>query len=127
MNEFVVWDNNSKVFIDFWELNDSLIGMLNKDELLPYIGKKDIEDNKIYADCSIFEFILETPSVESQSMCYKTLRGSFTFNDEDLRYEIDIYDDPDYCVLWYSPEYMSNFRVIDTIQENILGLIKEGD
>lgn len=118
MNEFIVWDNNSKVFIDFWELNASLIGMLNKDELLPFIGKKDIEGTKIYADCSIFEFR------EGRNETYK---GYFYYDTTMLRFRIKTLDRYSSKIIDYTWTQIFDIKIIDTIQENKLGLIKKGD
>ena len=75
---------------------------------------KDIEDNKIYADSSIVEF-------DFLEELHKTikLRGFFTWNDIELRYEIDMHAsyNPFVC-LYYNDVRMSNFKVVGTLQEN---------
>lgn len=133
MTEFIVWDKVLKYFMDD-DLNISKDGeliRLNKwgesdcldiDNLSVhnYIGKKDSNDNKIYADSSIVEFVFK----DSKTSENVKLKGFFTWNDEDLRYEIDILNDSDYICLNYRIDLICNMKIIDTIQENKLGLIK---
>jgi hypothetical protein len=90
------------------------------------IRKTDIEGNKIYADSSIVEFKLITERGFTGSFKYghgfvksKTLRGFFTWNDIDLRYEIDIQKGQmPYVCLNYDDINMEGFKVIGTLQEH---------
>tara|TARA_R110000868_G_scaffold93996_1_gene259803 strand:- start:174 stop:557 length:384 start_codon:yes stop_codon:yes gene_type:complete len=85
-----------------------------------YIGLKDVEDNKIYADSSIVEF----EYIKSKH------KGYFTWNNKTLSYDIMVIDWnfkilKNYSApIGYSHLKMKNFKIIDTIQENKLGLIK---
>lgn len=105
-------------------------GAKKLEELKTYIDKekndtglKDINDKPIYADSSIVELKVIINGYRKQSYT-RTLKGSFEFNEEDLRYEINIYGESDYVCIWYDPVNMSNLKIIDTIQENKLGLVK---
>ena len=78
------------------------------------VGKEDIDSNPIYADSSIVEF-------EYLEELHKsvTLVGVFTWNDDELRYEIDIPEKLDpYVCLSYDSVKMSNFKVIGTVERN---------
>jgi hypothetical protein len=69
---------------------------------------KDINGKPIYEKQKFkFQFqrnIIE-PAIE--------LIGSFDWHDEELRYEIDIWDNPDYVCLSYVPGAMRNFELIE--------------
>ena len=88
-------------------------------ELLDYIelekndiGLKDINGKSIYADSSIVEF-------EHKD---KKLQGFFRYSKMRLSYVIeDLYNDMGEMVYDGS---QNNFKTIDTIQENKLGLMK---
>jgi len=79
-----------------------------------YIGLKDKSEKDIYADSDIFKFkYLEELHKPVE------LIGSFTFNEDDLRYEIDIYNHDRYIVLNYIGNGLFyDFEIIGTIQEN---------
>jgi len=125
MNEFIVWDKLKEQFITeriAVGINGVVIVFKDgkvRDFLIPekfsihnYIGKTDDtpENNKIYADCSIVEF--EYGNIKNK------LIGVFTFNIDELRYEIDIYNNTSYSCLNYDFEDMQNFKVIGTLQQN---------
>jgi hypothetical protein len=141
MNEFIVWDKYEEKFLNeeniaingvgtLFEacLDEDVYNLFEKQDRFTvheYIGKGDIKDRKIYADCSIVEFeiflIMPDDTIKTQ---YK-LNGIFTFNVDELRYEIDILNHSSFVCLNYNIGNMRNFKIIDTIQENKLGLIKE--
>ena len=76
------------------------------------VGLKDINGKSIYADSSIVEF-------EHKD---KKLQGFFRYSKMRLSYVIeDLYNDMGEMVYDGS---QNNFKTIDTIQENKLGLIK---
>ena len=130
MNEFIVWDEEDKCFIDNFVFDEylPLNELLKGDEifkLFPYIGKKDINGKKIYADSSIVEFMLTRESqIGSMSNEFKTKkRGFISFNVEKSSCEIktlgdfkDIYN--------FIENEICDLKIIDTIQQNKLGLIK---
>ncbi len=76
-----------------------------------YIGKKDINDEKIYADSSIVE-------LEYMTDKYK---GTISYNNDFCCYQIILMDTDDKVSI---NDFVSNIKIIDTIQENKLGLIK---
>lgn len=87
-----------------------------------YIGKKDIEGKKIYANYSIVEF-----DYSGDPYTVK-IQGYFYFNTDALFYEIrgvnyknNKSEKLEYCI---NEHKISNLKIIDTIQENKLGLIK---
>lgn len=79
-------------------------------DICKFIGINDIDGKKIYADSSIFEFETEIGK----------RKGYFTFCEKTLRYHI--FDLALKAFVGYSLLY-KNFKIIDTIQENKLGLV----
>jgi len=136
MNEFIVWDRENKKFVE--NLTDYY---LDKDCLLwkeecskyecdliiatdcicfPHIGKKDINNKKIYANCSIVEFKHITTYG-----CSYIRQGYFTFDNDLCCYIIKCINED--LILIYACSVFSaitDIKIIDTIQENKLGLIK---
>jgi len=118
VNEFIVWDG-----IKFFSFDEVLrkfnITILEADDMdeeysiHPYIGKTDdtLEKNKIYADCSIVEFIIKGTREKGI--------GYFTYNKEKLRYEV-MYLDEESLEFNKSFEFsrILNLKVIGTLQEN---------
>ena len=120
--EFKVWDKDREIFLDSLFVNCDLNeAVSNNDDfaIFQYIGKTDINDKKIYADSSIVEFVF---SDRDFSKIYK---GYFSYHIDELRYEINIIGDSTACVLSYNMDSMSDFEIIDTLQENKLGLNNE--
>ncbi len=124
MSNYRIWDNQ---FNSFCKSSDMRMNLHNgnvhgkfsegncpKMEAFQYIGKKDIENNKIYADCSIVEW-------EHQEQKYQ---GYFNFNKKYLRYEIHPFVDFETTPIEFFYIQEKSFKIIDTIQENRLGLIK---
>ena len=96
-----------------------------------YIGLKDIEDNKIYADSSIVEFELkdfcpcEVMEMDCECEIYTKCRGYFNFNYTQLAYDIILFNSEKIKITYNRRFYdIKNIKIIDTIQENKLGLIK---
>ena len=136
MNEFIVWYSNdinkdkfSKEFTlqelisqDHYDyISDSpLLVNYKVDSINRGIGLKDTNGKSIYADSSIVEFIakrLGKPNI-------KTI-GIFKYSDVSLRYNIELITAiGDYDLFAYDDINMSQFEIIDTMQENKLGLIK---
>mgnify|MGYP000851796969 CR=1 FL=1 len=130
MNKFVVWDKKNKRFLDGdefaiddngkvynWDSDSYLKPFKQNMELLNYIGKNDINNNKIYADCSIVEFEWKISGLKKV--------GYFYYSNEYLCYMIKWVSEYTSDVLFYDKKKKKNFKIIDTIQENKLGLIKE--
>lgn len=133
MNEFIVWDKTKSKFselkaIEFFKggfvINPRDLSTKRMDkqlnenecELFPYIGKTDIDNEKIYADCSIVEFEYYFTDGWDEDM-----QGVFKYLPNELRYEIQLVNDG--CHVSFQPSYIRNLKIIDTIQENKLGLI----
>lgn len=131
MSGFIVWDKRYRVFrkllkIDF-ELGlyfciDTVVPF-EKGELVKDIGLKDINGKSIYVDSSIVEFkmVINKKEVDTQ--------GYFSYIKEELRYEFYQYFNQrrNFIKAYLSPNdgrIASEFKIIDTIQENKLGLIK---
>jgi len=137
MNEFIVWDKKYLKFLedDFVLFN----GMIYRDtrdfendinsndlEILRHIGKTDINNKKIFADSSIVEFNF-LPFGETETVTYK---GFVKYNQDRFRFEIEVIshcdkDGDNYIFdLGKCIDRITNIKIIDTIQENKLGLIK---
>jgi len=136
MNEFIVWDKEDYFgsdikFYTIAELmqdehmtlifdSDGTMRVLDYDvdetptemefETFNYIGKTDIEGKKIYADSSIVEFRFD-------DFLYK---GYFVYNTITLRYDVRTYHKHtnSYELYTYDIDAMSDFKIIDTLQEN---------
>lgn len=131
MKEFIVWYSNGTDKFNKEFTLDDLISQLHYDEICDSpllkdykvieicqsVGLKDINNNKIYADCSIVEF-------EWKISGFKKV-GYFYYSNEDLCYMAKGVSEYTSDVLFYDKHTMKNFKIIDTIQENKLGLIKE--
>lgn len=135
MQEFIVWDdikreftNNVTCFMSFNE--DGTINSYNgfgETKYFQYIGKKDTEGNKIYADSSIVEFIYQGEQIPVHGARVHhtiSLVGFFTYDNEEARYEVDILNNSEYVCLNFDSLKFKDIKIIDTIQENKLGLIK---
>lgn len=132
MNKFIVWYSNdinkdkfSKEFTlqelisqdHFDYISDSpLLVNYKIDSINDDIGLKDINGKNIYADSSIVEF--------KNSQLWNKYNGIFFYNKEKLCYQIKIIDGIRNNEIIPYDRYCSDFKIIDTIQENKLGLIK---
>ena len=90
------------------------------------IGLKDIDGKLIYADSSIIEFSIKYWTEDKTD--YDTVKeiGFFTFCQSTLQYIIKDINDSDFVGIYrLNRNDISNIKIIDTIQENKLGLIKE--
>lgn len=136
MNEFIVWYSNdisegkfSQEFtleqlikqdhLDY--ISDSKILVNYKvDSINDGIGLKDINGKSIYADCSIVEF--DKCSQDGHS---EQLKG-FIRESSPMIFQIVVLDNDVWNVLyWHEFRHsIKNIKIIDTIQENKLGLIK---
>lgn len=141
MNEFIVWDGKcfySDCSYGYLMLKQNGIIYENlesdyggretkKTDFKPlfYIGIKDINNNKIYADCSIVEFDYIDLNMELKEWERRTYKGFFKWHQDMLSYCIH-YDGGNefFNEVKFFSYIFENFKVIDTIQENKLGLIK---
>ena len=133
MNEFIVWDDTRKKFVDLREVYYDSFGNIEEivlsceneptTSVLTFhddIGIKDINNKKIYADCSIVEF----KHINTYG-CSSTRQGYFTFDNDLCCYIIKCINED--LILIYACSVFSaitDIKIIDTIQENKLGLIK---
>lgn len=115
---YIVWDKAKKEFLynNVYSLNQDgkvcFMNVIHKNlQAFQDIGIEDINNNPIYADCSIVEF-------EYLGDKYK---GYFRYNNNFARYDLVLLSQKDTCVI---DDNFQNFKIIDTIQENKLGLIK---
>lgn len=124
MKEFAVWYNkewtyNYKQKIEHLTLEELMESGYDDYEDFNYyesIGLKDINGKSIYADSSIVEF--------NNSQLWNKYNGIFFYNKERLCYQIRIIDGTRNSEIIPYDRYCSDFKIIDTIQENKLGLIK---
>ena len=135
MNEFIVWSVSGQRFL---KINEFSISMESKiillregkifdvvksgQEYILYngIGKIDIEGNKIYADSSIVVFTFLDNKLREHEVI-----GYFYFNDTDLGYWIEMIDQADvkYNHTRFYANRVKDLKIIDTLQENKLGLL----
>ena len=124
MKDFIVWDKIAKEFADNICLDAELLkdgisySLEVKEELFELfypIGLKDINGKTIYADSSIVEF----KNIGSN------YTGYFTFDLVKLCYKIIVLDIKSVRKEFiFNSNNIENIKIIDTIQENKLGLIK---
>jgi len=133
MNEFIVWDEENARFSDLELFHNQIFinhegktkwfdhsGMSDADfQLKPfwYIGKTDIEDNKIYADCSIVEFLIQ----EEQGKPYIKCKGFFHYEEFLLSNVVRIFQQDgfkEWYIKTYDKDMMTDFKIIGTLQED---------
>lgn len=130
MIECIFWDNEDNKFISWHEVvftkdkgDDFVILMKEIDPICSsgrlydsfnYIGLNDINNNKIYADCSICKVNYFSSSDWISDYCY------FSFDTENLRYTVCLINEKE--IVDFEASYFDCFEIIDTIQENKLGL-----
>jgi len=130
MNEYIIWDKEKKKFSsDAWfnlhpngdlvKLSSNQFRNCNQNHSIHnYIGKTDIEGNKIYADCSIVEF-----SMSGSRKNFKAT-GYFYFNTKKLSYEFKYLmldkkkSDKARTDIDWRNAYKDTFKIIGTLQEN---------
>lgn len=124
MNEFIVWDKDCKDFLnDFDRKKLSIkiiedckdLGNMARFTFHQYIGKKDINNNKIYADCSIVEFEYKDTSDKYIE------KGVFKYHNDLCFYYIEDFRGTLFHLV---KDTIRNIKIIDTVQENKLELIK---
>lgn len=108
----------------WWETSFGVnFGKERLKELLGYIelekkdiGLKDINGKSIYIDSSICKVNYFSSSDWISDYCY------FSFDTENLRSIVHLINEKE--IVDYESSYFDCFEIIDTIQENKLGLIK---
>ena len=145
MDEFIIWDDGIHTFEEAMadkapsggfvpydytiKCDGYLKGALNGEyPSFKDIGLKDINGKSIYANSSIVEFTIREDGIKLP------VNGYFKFDPIFLRYYIRIIEDKGvgnryYLGLQVVPwdkycDYIRDIKIIDTIQENKLGLIK---
>ena len=137
MKEFIVWYSNGTDKFNKEFTLDDLISQLHYDEICDSpllkdykvieicqsVGLEDISNNKIYADCSIVEFELIINPVCRTVVLNR--KGVFKYDKDLCAYIIEWIDEDRILIFSTSFKHIKNIKIIDTIQENKLGLIKE--
>jgi len=133
IEDFIIWDKLNNQFLDCDLVNGIVFcngkfsyvsrrGAIHNDlfaeevEFFSYVGIDDIDMQRVYADCSIVEF--------EWGQNKHNIIGYFTYNKEYLCYEIIMINAQKGKSMCYAPHNCFNIKIIDTIQENKLGLIK---
>ena len=141
MNNFIVWDKEYKEFYnkdtDFFKLQKGRTELYSMNEQYPYsdismaftifdliedddfevledIGIKDINDNNIYADCSIVTARVNDENIQEYKIIFSKNRMAYVLK---ILNSVDIFT--------FLNNKIEILEVIDTVQENKLGLIKE--
>ena len=84
--------------------------------ILEYIGRNDKNGQPIYEDSSIVKFKFMSDNLDE----YEELIGIFYFNEDSLRYEIEIFNNNKYVVLnYFDNGQMYDFEIIGTKQESV--------
>lgn len=108
--DFLDCDNPKTTILEYLEDEFKEINKNSRD-----IGLKDINGKSIYADSSIVEF-----DYKYLSGLVEKCIGCFIYDKEELLYTIKLVGTPSENCIDYLKSSMSNFKIIDTIQENKL-------
>jgi len=119
MNEFIVWDNEKEKFVELTHnavltIDNKLIAC-SRQEIFNYIGKTDIEGNKIYADSSIVEFCFFTDDGDGNMIFNGKHIAYFSFDEVELVYFLEDNSGVGYE---FDNTEMKNFKIIGTLQKN---------
>lgn len=139
MNDYIVWysdENNLNMFSEEFTLeqlinqdhldivSDSpLLKNFKVDSINNGIGLKDINGKNIYANCSIVEFIFYE-GFKNNPHNKRALVGHFKLISRNPGYGIQVLNDDITCGFDFDDRMVDSIKIIDTIQENKLGLIK---
>lgn len=128
MNEFITKEENKfleealKSNHPLKEIKTVISIILDRKEKEPkYIGKTDTEGNKIYANSSIVEFTMNY----TDGCLPEKARGVFVYNNDTCSYDIVCEWEEKFAHNSFWVGKAIDFKIIDTIQENKLGLINE--
>ena len=137
MKEYIAWYSNGTDKFNKEFTLDDLISQLHYDEICDSpllkdykvieicqsVGLEDISNNKIYDDSSIVEFELIINPVCRTVVLNR--KGVFKYDKDLCAYIIECIDEDRILIFSTSFKHIKNIKIIDTIQENKLGLIKE--
>jgi len=131
MNKYIAWNNETNRLDPCWyplvsgDKEISIIGMQDNEdheqllednacEIYKSTGKTDIHGQDIYYDFHIVKFKWVKNEKEYIFI------GVITFDEDELRAEIDIfnYHDEGFCCLWYDCLTMFDFEIIGNVKEN---------
>lgn len=128
MDEYIIWSDELKQFGDNITLKELLkdvcetwdVYEVEEGKYFRNIGLKDINGKSIYADSSIVEFCYMLPNTNTT-----TAYGYFSYNNFYLCYMFHFFILGDNIQRISREIHLGKqFKIIDTIQENKLGLIK---
>ena len=126
-DEFAVWDEERNIWTNFCTehlFNDLYCAFITEKEdnytFYNYIGLKDIEDNKLYANSSIFTCLF----TNSYDGAKTNLTGYLQHEDFKWWFVLINKTNKQLPRLEFELEDYSNIKIVDNIQENKLGLIK---
>ena len=122
MDELIEWSEELKMFSNSKTLKDLLREdtydehEINEVEYFHYIRKTDINNEKIYADCSVVEIKYNT------SVSLKCIIGTFKYNSDCLCYEFINSDSKSFTnkIVRFDEITFnrSHLKIIGTLQEN---------
>lgn len=117
MEKYLIWDTIINKPVAEATIEDYIdVNFKDRCKAFKDTELKDINGKSIYADSSIVEF--------KNSQLWNKYNGIFFYNKERLCYQIRIIDGVRNSEIIPYDRYSSDFKIIDTIQENKLGLIK---
>ena len=125
MNKFLLWHTLRKEFVQPYRnivFDDNGIAESDLCTIHNYIGLDDINNNKIYEDSSIVEFKVNLRDDEHYGSYI--LNGIFKYDKKLCCYIIECIRFDRIFIYAISFKNISNIKIIDTLQENKLGLIK---
>lgn len=115
INQVLEFLDSDKPINDISEYLEDEIRNINKNH--KDIGLKDINGKNIYADSSIVEFN------NSTNLNHK-YKGIFYYLPAKARYMIKVFNKNNFEIWFYNPDKILNLKIVDTVQQNKLGLIK---
>lgn len=110
MNEFIVWDKSAKNWCEGTLLKmDGTVASSHPEhyEVCKWIGKKDINDKEIYADCSIVEFLWRNEKT----------RAFISWDDIQLTYDVVFVKNGLRLAYHEIYQEMIGIKIIGTLQE----------
>jgi hypothetical protein len=97
-------------FADWGMTKELELYPVNKNSIGERVGLKDLQGKDIY-DNHIVEFGFYREGLACR------LKGKFSWNDDSLRYELDIFDNYEFACLWYDNLRMGSFEIVGDYEE----------